>query len=66
MGKYSESIRKERDGSAVPSHKTNNKGERKMNANEKLVDYILSLTEEQIEKLYKKIDELKSLTETKK
>ena len=37
-----------------------------MNANEKLVDYILSLTEEQVEKLYKKIDELKSLTETKK
>ncbi len=37
-----------------------------MNANEKLVDYILNLTEEQIEKLYKKSDELKSLAETKK
>ena len=37
-----------------------------MNANEKLIAYILSLTAEQVEKLYKKIDELKSLVETKK
>ena len=37
-----------------------------MNANEKLVDYILNLTEEQIEKLYENLPLLKSAIEDKK
>ena len=37
-----------------------------MNANEKLVDYILNLTEEKVNKLYENLPLLKSAIEDKK
>ncbi len=43
--------------------KRKSKGEHKMNANEKLVDYILSLTEEQVDKLINRLPQLTSLLE---